>query len=100
VAGLLRKTLDKYPGKVAAIGISYGPYDADEKEAWKYARKEVKIDWPVGLDLKERYVDRLFPDGGRPSFVLIGKDGKRRNDTLSSIEDLPTLVGRLVAERK
>jgi hypothetical protein len=85
---------------VAAIGVGWGLYDQTEKDSWKDAKKSAKIDWPVLLDEKESYVKRLFPgESRRMTYVFIDKSGKRRNEDVNNLEDLPKIVAKLVNER-
>ena len=97
---MLRKTLDKWPGKVAAIGVGFGKFDQSEKDSWTEAKKSAKIDWPVLLDEDESYTKKLFPgDSPRVTFLLIDKTGKRRKEAINNLDQLPKIIERLVNER-
>jgi hypothetical protein len=97
---LLRKSLDKFQGKMAVIGISYGAYTKDEQDSWAASKKAAKINWPIGLDEKETYVSKLYPrDSVRWSYVFIDKSGKRRNETAQSPEGVDKVVEQLLKEK-
>jgi hypothetical protein len=96
---LLRKTLDQFPGKVAVIGISTGEYDKTEQEAWKDAKKNVKIDWPIGLDEKSTFADKLYaPEAPRWSYLFVDKSGRLRNERMNNMDEVSKIVKRLVQE--
>jgi hypothetical protein len=94
---LLRKVVDKYPGKVAVIGVSFGKFSQDEQASWKQAKETINVDWVVGLDEDEKWTKRMFPGNTpRNTYVVIDKSGKRREEKLKSLEDISKIVARLV----
>jgi hypothetical protein len=95
---LLRKELDKYPGKLVALGVGYGKFTKDEQDSWAKAKKDVKIDWPVIVDEDESYVKQLFPKAKaeRPAYIFFDKTGKRLEFLVTSPDEFPKLVARLV----
>src|SRR6185369_13138242 len=100
-AALLKKTIEKYPGQVAVVGVSYVEFDKEQKEIWDEVKSRVKIDWPVALDEKGKYIERLFPDENMPrwSYVFIDRKGHRRDVKLERLNQVEDIVGKLIAER-
>jgi hypothetical protein len=97
---LLRKELDRWPGKVAVIGIGHGKFTPDEQTSLKDAKSKVKIDWPIALDENGTYVKSLYPPNTPQwSYVFIDKSGKRRDEKIVNLEQVSTIIQRLVNEK-
>jgi len=100
-AKILKKTVDKYPGKVAVVGVCYTEFDNEQKKIWEEVKTQVKVDWPIALDEDGKFTERLFPQNDMPrwSYVFIDGKGHRRDIKLERLEQVDEIVKKLVAEK-
>lgn len=95
----IREALDKWPGKVAAVSVVYGILANDSgKKEFDESIKNIKVDWPVGLDPDDKFSGKFYPnDSPKYTYAIIDRKGNRMPDVVPTIDQLPKYVEKALA---